>query len=385
VQLYIIDKSVIKNPMALVDIVKYESNHEEFIHKYPSEDIKLGSQLIVDVSQTAFFVKGGEILDQFKSGTHTLSTENIPILNRLINLPFGSQSPFQAEVWFVNLVSRLDLKWGTTTPIQLEDPKYGIIVPIRAFGQYGIKIKDARLFFESLVGNMETFTAERINEYFKGKLLSSLTTIISNKLIKDQISILEINSLLEDLSQFSQERINQTFLHYGIELVNFYFVSINIPETDPSVVKLKEAKDLAAKLKILGRDVYQMDRSFGVLDKAAENDSGISSSLMGAGIGLGIGAGIGNNMGGISSNLNVNPFPPNPNSGIFNSPYYFLINGQQIGPIKDEEIKALVGRKSINLETYAWKAGMANWEKIQNISELINLYFNSPPPLPPQI
>ena len=366
--------------MALVDIVKYESNDEEFIHKFPFEDIKLGSQLIVNVSQTAFFVKGGEILDQFNSGTHTLSTENIPILNRLINLPSGNQSPFQAEVWFVNLVSRLGLKWGTTAPIQLEDPKYGIIVPIRAFGQYGIKIKNPRLFFESLVGNMETFTADRINEYFKGKLLSSLTTIISNKLIKDQVSILEINSLLEDLSQFSQESINQTFLHYGIELVNFYFVSINFPETDPSVVKLKEAKDWSAKLKILGKDVYQMDRSFGVLDKAAENDSGISGSLMGAGIGLGIGTGIGNNMGGISSNLNVNPSPPNEMN--INTPYHFLINGQKVGPIQGEEIKVLIGKSAINIETYAWKTGMENWDKIANLPELMNFYFNTPPPPP---
>lgn len=369
--------------MALIDVVKYESTNEEFIHKFPSEDIKLGSQLIVDVSQTAFFVKGGEILDQFNSGTHTLSTENIPILNRLINLPFGSQSPFQAEVWFVNLITKLDMKWGTTNPIQLEDPKYGIIVPIRAFGQYGIRIKDPKLFFESLVGNMETFTADRINEYFKGKLLSSLTAIISNKLIKDHISILEISSLLEDLSEFSQEKINQTFLHYGIELVNFYFVSINIPETDPSVIKLKEAKDLAAKLKILGRDVYQMDRSFGVLDKAAENDSGISGSLMGAGIGLGIGAGIGNNMGGIGTNLNVNPFPPSPPNEInINTPYYFLINGQQVGPIQGEEIKVLIGKSAINIETYAWKTGMSNWDKITNLPELKNFYFSSPPPPP---
>lgn len=368
--------------MAIIDIVKYVSNHEEFIHKFPSEDIKLGSQLIVDVSQTAFFVKGGKIFDQFDSGTYTLTTENIPILNKLINLPFGSQSPFQAEVWFVNLTSKLDLKWGTTTPIQLEDPKYGIIIPIRAFGQYGIRISDPRLFFESLVGNIETFTADRINEYFKGKLLSSLTTIISNKLIKDQISILEINSLLDDLSIFSQEKINQSFLQYGIDLVNFYFVSINIPENDPSVIKLKESKDLAAKLKILGRDVYQMDRSFGVLDKAAENESGISGSLAGAGIGLGIGSVIGQNMGGINSNFNTNPFPPNINSN--NNSYFFLINGKQVGPIQGDAIKNLIENNTINTETITWKIGMANWEKISNVPELLNLYFTTPPP-PPNI
>ena len=367
--------------MPIVNIVKYESNLEEFIHKFPSEDLKIGSQLIVSVSQVAFFVKGGKILDKFSPGTHTLSTDNIPVLNKIINLPFGSESPFQAEVWFVNLISRLDLKWGTTAPIQLEDPKYGIIVPIRAFGQYGIKISDPKLFFESLVGNMDSFTSERINDYFKGKLLSSLTAIISNKLIKDHISVLEINSLLEELSLFAQDKINQTFLHYGIELINFYFVSINIPENDASVIKLKEAKDLAAKLKILGRDVYQMDRSFDVLDKAAENESGLSGSFASAGIGLGIGNVIGSSMGSIGNNFNTINVPPN--IPVVNSvPYFFIVNDKQVGPVQEDELKKMIGDNLITINSFTWKAGMINWERILNVTELMNLYFNTPPPFP---
>lgn len=68
-------------------------------------------------------------------GTYTLKTENLPLLNKLVNLPFGGESPFQAEVWFVNQIALLDCKWGTPSPIPIEDPKYGVIVPIRAFGQ----------------------------------------------------------------------------------------------------------------------------------------------------------------------------------------------------------------------------------------------------------
>ena len=169
--------------MALIDIVKIDSNDNEFVVKYPSEDLRMGTQVVVNTSQTAFFVKGGKIFDQFESGTHTIKTENIPLLNKLINLPFGGNSPFQAEVWFVNLITKLDLKWGTPTPIQLEDPKYGVIVPVRAYGRYGFKISEPRLFIETLVGNMKIFTADKIDEYFNGKVLSSLTSLISSKLI----------------------------------------------------------------------------------------------------------------------------------------------------------------------------------------------------------
>ena len=124
--------------MAVIDVVKCPMRDTELCVKFPSNDLRMGSQLVVYPSQVAFFVKGGQIYDQFEAGTFTLKTSNIPLLNKIINLPFGSESPFQAEVWFINLTSKLDMKWGTPTPIQLEDPKYNIIIPVRAFGQYGL-------------------------------------------------------------------------------------------------------------------------------------------------------------------------------------------------------------------------------------------------------
>ena len=126
--------------MNLVDVIKCEVNDKELVYKFSPENLRLGSQLVVYPTQTAFFVKGGVILDEFICGTYTLKTENIPLLGKLINLPFNGQTPFKAEVWFINQIAILDCKWGTASPIQIEDPKYGIIVPIRAFGQYGFKI-----------------------------------------------------------------------------------------------------------------------------------------------------------------------------------------------------------------------------------------------------
>jgi hypothetical protein len=97
------------------------------------------------------------------------TTGNIPLLTTLISLPFGGDSPFQAEVWFVNLISKLDNKWGTMRPIQLEDPKYGLVVPVRAFGQFGFRIAEPRRFLEAITGTAKVFTAEQIVEYFKGR------------------------------------------------------------------------------------------------------------------------------------------------------------------------------------------------------------------------
>ena len=146
----------------------------------------------------------------------------------------------------MNTLAILDTKWGTPSPIQLEDPKYEVIVPVRAFGQYGIKVSDPRLLIASLVGNMATFSVSKIVSYFKGVLLSRFANLLSDKLNKDGISILTINSHLNELSEFIVQSLQPDFNKYGVGLENFYVVSVNVPEDDPSFIKLKEAKELMA-------------------------------------------------------------------------------------------------------------------------------------------
>lgn len=368
--------------MALIDVVKCVMPPGLLVAKFPSSDLRLGTQLVVHPGQTAIFVKGGVICDEFESGTYTLSTNNIPILNKLINIPFGGNSPFQAEVWFVNNLSVLDAKWGTATPLQIEDPKYEIIVPIRAYGQYGFKVEAPRTLLETLAGNRRTFTSETLGEYFRGKILSQLTSIVSNKLVEDQISVLNINSHLSDISVYSRNRLTEYFTQYGLSLLTFDIISIGVIESDPSFIKLKEAKDLAARLKITGRDIYQMERSFNVLENAASNE-GMAGSLMGAGLGIGAGVAVGGQMSSIASQLNTNPVntsapPPLP---MANVQYYLAVNGAQQGPYNIDSIAAAIQNGGITKDQLVWKAGMPNWAKIATLPEFSH-YFNAPPPIP---
>ena len=368
--------------MALIDVVKYQGSSDEFVWKFPSNDLRLGSQLVVNTKQTAFFVKSGKIYDQYSEGTTTLASGNIPLLNKLINLPFGGDSPFQAEVWYVNLISILDNKWGTPTPIQVEDPKYKIVVPVRAFGQFGMSIEDPRKFLEAVVGNMTSFSTQKVVEYFKGKIISTITSALGKKLVIDGISVLQMHLLLDDLSDYCKNQIIEEFSNYGIKIENFYFMSVNIPENDPSLIKLKEAKDLAAKVNIAGKDVYQMDRSFDVMEKAAENE-GTLGGVMGAGMGMGLGFGMGNQMGGLSNSMNTgsqaSKAPPPPPSS---SQFFVLINNQQNGPHTIDSIKNLIATNQISRETLVWKDGMAEWGEIIAQDELSSLFSNNPPPPP---
>lgn len=367
--------------MALIDVVKWEVNQREFCHKYPSNDLRIGTQLVVYTAQTAFFVKGGKILDSFESGTHTLKSENLPLLNKIINLPFGGDSPFQAEVWFVNQITKLDMKWGTPTPIQLEDPKYSIIVPVGAYGQYGIMISNPRQFLETLIGNMASFSVEDIDRYFKGKLISQLSQTIARKITQDGISILDINRYLVEISEFCNEEINKSFEKYGISLVDFAIMSISVQQDDPSFIKLKEAKTTVAQMKIQGKDVYQMQRSFDVLEKAAANEGGGAAQMMGIGVGMGFGS----MMGGMAQQtMSTNPAsaatpPPIPQETI----WFVYINGQQIGGQTFSNLAAMKAQGQINENTLVWKPGMANWQTIASTPELASLMTPTPPPIPP--
>ena len=288
--------------MAIVDVVKYNGNPDVFAWKFPSQELGTWTQLIVSESQEAILFKGGKALDVFESGRHTLDTANIPILNNIVNLPFGGRSPFTAEVWFVNKISSLDVKWGTPTPIQLQDPKYGIFVNVRSFGQFGIKIDNSKKFLIKLVGTLPTFNKQDIINYFRGLYLTKVKDTISTYLVRKQVSILEINAFLDELSVYMKERIEPILDEYGITLINFYVNDISVPENDAAVKKLKDALAKRAEMNIIGYS-YQQERSFDTLEGAATNPSAPGSGLMGAGIGLGMGVSMGGAMGGVMGNV----------------------------------------------------------------------------------
>lgn len=294
--------------MAIVEVVKYDGTPDIFAWKHPSQELGTWTQLIVNESQEAVLYKGGQALDVFMPGRHTLETANIPLLNNIINLPFGGRSPFTAEVWYINKAHSLDIKWGTATPIQLQDPKYKVFVPLRSFGQFGIQIVDSKKFLIKLVGTLSSFDKTNILKFFRGLYLTKVKDSISTYLVKENVSVLEINAYLDELSQHLKEQIEPTLEEYGIKLFNFFVNDINVPEDDPAVKRLKDALAKKAEMDIVGYN-YVQERSFDTLEGAATNPGSGQAGLMGAGIGLGMGVGVGgavgNQLGDVTQNMNV--------------------------------------------------------------------------------
>lgn len=282
--------------MAVVDLVKWNANPSILAWKFPSEELSTWTQLIVNETQEAYLVKEGVYQGPFGAGRHTLSTENIPLLRSLIGIPFGGKSPFTAEVWYVNRATNLDVRWGTPDPIQLQDPKYQIMVPVRAFGQYGIKIVDPKKFLLKLVGTLPGFDVGTLSDYFKGVFTTKIKSGIANAIIKNGQSVLEISTQLEVLSDLLKTALAPEMDEYGVGLAQFNIHSINVPEDDPAVVTLKSALARRTEMGLLGTN-YQQQRSFDVLETAAGNE-GSAGGVMGAGMGMGMGMAMGGPMGG---------------------------------------------------------------------------------------
>lgn len=281
--------------MAVIDLVKWNGSPDILAWRYPSDELSTWTQLVVNETQQAFLVRGGVYEGPFGAGRHTLTTENIPVLRTLIGLPFGARSPFSAEVWYVNRTINLDVRWGTPEPIQLQDPKYNLLVPVRTFGQFGIQISDAKRFLLKFVGTLPAFDVRTLAEYFRGIFITRIKTEIATAIITNSISILEVATHLERLSLVLRESLARDLDEFGVRLVQFNIHSITVPEDDPAIVTLKNALAKRSEMSIIGYN-YQQERSFDVLQTAAGNE-GNAGGVMGAGIGLGMGAAMGVPMG----------------------------------------------------------------------------------------
>lgn len=295
--------------MAIIDRIKFDgmqNGSDWLVYRYYGDSFVMGTQLIVGEGQVAVFIKGGQALDYFTAGTYTLSTSNIPLLQGIINLPFGGKTPFTAEVYFINKTSKLDISWGTIDPIQLIDPKYGIKLRIRAFGQVGMKVDDYRVFLTELIGAMNPLEVVNYNKmlnYFKGVLVMKVKSLIAQAIIKNKVSALEISASIDEISTFCKEAISGEFNRFGLKIVNFYIQSINFPDEDFDEIN-KILRDKAS-FDIIGDHRYATKRSFDTLEAAASNEGGIAGTLAGAGVGLGVGLGVAGSMTDLSSNINT--------------------------------------------------------------------------------
>ena len=373
----------------LVDVIQYNGAPDELVWKFPYNNLSTGAQLIVNKSQEAIFVKGGAVCDVFGEGTHTISAKNLPLLEKIINLPFGGRTPFTAEVWYVNKVIRRGLKFGTPQPIRVSDPRYsGVDIPVRAHGDYSIRVKDCQMLLNEFVGTQHLFTTDEFVKQFATMAIQELNKNLKRYAREQNISTLDFPEYAPEIADFIKDTLTGKFDLYGIELVDFQFAHVGPNEDDPVVKglidnRLESLKE-AERRKIQGFN-YQQERQFDILETAAGNE-GNAGNLMGAGIGLGMGVGMGNIFGSQMQQMGqpmANPQPVASPPPVVFSPYHVYINGSQQGPFDANTLKSLVESKVMNRDTLVWKQGMAQWGKAGDQPDLQQFFASATPPPPP--
>lgn len=223
--------------MALIDVIEYEGSSDVLVYKYPHSDFSTMSQLIVRESQEAILYKDGKMLDAFPPGRYTLHTKNIPLLSKLVNLPFGGNSPFKCDVFFINKTIALDYKWGTKSQIKVMDMHYRLMLDIGASGVVGIKVQNPSDLMRKIVGTQSELRAETCLNYFRENISAKVKEYLGKVMQKPEMDFLILETCLSDFSAAVKEQLNQLFLDIGVELYNFVISSIQIPKEQYSVIQ----------------------------------------------------------------------------------------------------------------------------------------------------
>ena len=231
-----------------ISVIKYEGSNEVLAHKHEKEDFTIGSQLIVHETQEALFFRDGKIFDQFKAGRHTLVTNNIPKVRDYMKLGTGGINVFHCEVYFINMVTQMGIRWGTDSKVRLFDPASGLHVEIGASGNFNMRVTDSAKLILKLVGTtdglMQSDVTGEGKSYgtgmFKALIVNKVKANLARIIKENNLNILEIDAYLDVISSKLMLDINQTLDEYGLTMPEFYVTSIVTPDDDPNFVRLKQ-------------------------------------------------------------------------------------------------------------------------------------------------
>jgi len=264
-----------------LEIIQWEDDSRDTLSfRYPDQDkeIKRGAQLIVRESQAAQFVYLGQFGDTFGPGKHTLTTDNIPILSTLKGWKYGLESPFKADVYFVNTRLFTGNKWGTANPIMMRDPDFGI-VRVRAYGTFDFHVVDPQVFLREVAGTDDHF---RLDE-FADTMRSRIVSVFSDALASSKVPVLDAASRYQELGEALQPLINPAMTSkYGIEIPSFIVENVSLPP------EVEQAIDKRSSMSAVGNlnDYVKFQMAEG-LGKGEGGGTASAAAQLGAGLALG--------------------------------------------------------------------------------------------------
>lgn len=262
----------------LIDVIEWKDDSADtMVHRYDrnGKEIMMGAQLTVRESQVAVMVNEGRIADVFQPGRYELSTQNMPIMTALQSWKFGFNSPFKAEVYFINTKQFLDQRWGTANPVMMRDAEFGMI-RLRAFGIYSFRVGDPVAFLKEVFGTAAYMTVDGVTGQIKRTLVSGLSDAIA----QSKIPALDLAANYDELSQYALQTLAPRIAPLGLKLESFVIENISLPD------EVEKMMDKRTSMGVLGDlNKYTQFQAAEALRDAAQNPGGAAG--MSAGLGAG--------------------------------------------------------------------------------------------------
>jgi len=286
-----------------LDILEWlDDSNDIMAWRFPmrGQEIQTGGKLVVRESQAAVFVNEGQFADTFSPGTHTLNTQNLPILATLKGWKYGFESPFKSDVYFLNTKLFNDLGWGTPNPIMMRDQDFGVL-RIRAFGIYSIRVADPKNFLKNVVGTNGVFTTADIQDQLRKSLVSRFTDTLGEA----KIPALDLAAKYDELSDLLRQKMDPEFQTMGLECSKLFIENISLPEEVEAMMDKRTSVGMMAP--VMG--AYTQMQVADSIPLAAQNPGGLAGMGMGLGVGVGMGNMMGQQMGGVMGQMGQAPYP----------------------------------------------------------------------------
>jgi membrane protease subunit (stomatin/prohibitin family) len=348
-----------------IDVIEWiDDSNDTMVYRFErhNNEIKYGAKLTVRESQVAVFVNEGVVADVLEPGIYELETKNLPIMTSLQHWNHGFNSPFKAEIYFVNTKRFTDLKWGTKNPIMVRDPEFSM-VRLRAFGTYEIRITDPKQFMSEIVGTDGHFTTDEVENQLSNLILAKFPTVLG----ESKIPVLDMASNYEKFSEFVSKKIAPFFGEYGLQLTKVLIENISLPEEVEKALDRRTSREVTGDLD--EHIKYQTGNALG-------SEGSTMSQMVGMGAGLALGQQITKEMN--QRDIEKTSPPPLPNNK--KVIYHIAVDEAAEGPYDLDTIKEFIKDGTIKKETLVWKEGLDDWVEADTIFES---YFDViPPPLP---
>src|SRR4051794_11622312 len=265
----------------LIDIIEWlDDSRDTIVWRFPryENEIKMGAKLVVRESQAAVFVNEGRVADVFAPGTYTLTTQNMPILSTLKGWKYGFESPWKAEVYFVNTRQFTDMKWGTQNPVIVRDPEFGA-VRLRAFGAFAMRVTDPAALLRELVGTDPQFRTEEVQEYLRQMVVSHLGSALATA----NVLMLDLAAKQQAIGSTLATVLTDELAPSGLSIPKFIIENISVPP------EVEAALDKRTSIGVVGNlDNYTKFQAANAMEDAANNSGGAGEAF---GFGLGMAAG----------------------------------------------------------------------------------------------